>query len=151
MTEPNTITVSIVTQYSLDDAAGIGRLMPSLDPGFSSEPISEDLLRSIVESPSHDQLVARNASGAIVGVATLSITIGAGAGRKAYLEDFVVDPDIQSHGVGSRLWDAMLAWASAHQAASLHFTSGPTRTAAHAFYRKHGAEIHDTSVFTIDV
>ncbi len=121
--------------------------MPHLSTSFTDRPTSEELLRAIIDSPYHDQLVARSADGTIIGAATLTTTMGVGAGRGVWLEDFVVDPTVQGAGVGGRLWDAMIAWCRTHQADKLCFTSRPSRTAAQAFYLKHGAIIRDTNFF----
>lgn len=139
--------IEILQEFSEKDAAEIGRLLPYLSTSFSSDPVSEELLRSIIESPYHDQLVARNESGDIIGAATLSVIYGAGAGRNAWLDDFVVDPNIQGAGIGSQLWDAMIEWCKTHHAGKLGFTSNPSRAAAHAFYLKRGAIIRDTNYF----
>lgn len=133
--------------YRPEDAAGIGRLMPYLDESFSDEPIAEDRICSIIESKHHDQLVARQDDLRIVGAATLSLTIGAGAGYKAYLEDFVTDPDTK--GVGSALWQEMGRWCLERDV-DLHFTSRPTRIAAQHFYINRGAEIRNTNAFKKD-
>lgn len=141
-------TIEILTTYNEQDAIELGALMPHLSETFSGEQIAEELLRAIIESPYHAQLVARDASGAIIGAATLSITFGAGAGAKAYLEDFVVNPEIRGGGIGSQLWDAMCEWAREHGAHKLTFTSSDRHASAHGFYLKRGAEIRDTNYFT---
>jgi GNAT superfamily N-acetyltransferase len=131
-----------------EDAAGIGRLMPYLSESFSGEPIPEDLLREIIESKYHEQLVARTIEeqSRIVGAATLSIIIGTGAGKKGWLEDFVSDPESGIKGVGQAVWDEMENWCQEH-GVDLYFTSRPIREAAHHFYLKNGAAIRDTDVF----
>ncbi len=144
----NEVTVERLDRYTARDAAAIGTLLPSLTPDFSGNPINKALLDEIIMSPHHDQLVARIA-GDIVGIATLSITIGVGAGRKAYLEDFVVSPEHQGKGIGSALWRDIAKWCRKHNA-PLHFTSSAKRKAAHQFYLKHGATIHETVVFRYD-
>jgi GNAT superfamily N-acetyltransferase len=138
-------TIEQLTVYTEQDAADIGALLFSLNDKFGKQPVAQSLLEEIITSPHHAQLVARQ-GGKIVGIATLSITIGTGAGRKAYLEDFVVDPNLQGHGIGSLIWKEIAAWCK-KQHVTLHFTSNPLREAAHKFYLKHGATIRETSVF----
>lgn len=111
--------------------------------------MSEPLLRTIIASPHHDQLVARDEAGRIVGTATLSIIMGAGVNTKAYLEDFVVDPEVRGAGIGGKLWEAMLDWAREHGANKLNFTSSAQK-GAQAFYLKRGAVIRDTNYFKKD-
>lgn len=143
---PNSVAVERLRVYSDHDAAAIGHLLSSLSSSFSGVPVPQNLLQEIITSPHHEQLVARDTQGYIIGTATLSLTIGAGCGRKGWLEDFVTDPEVRHHGVGQALWDEMMVWCREHQV-DLHFTSNPTREAAHRFYMKNSAQIRDTTVF----
>lgn len=146
------ISVEALTTYSPEDAAAIGRLLPFLSESFSGSPVDQRTLRDIISSPHHDQLVARTSSGTIIGTLTISLTMGAGVIRKAWLEDFVVDPAIQGGGVGGKLWDAMIDWCRTRGVHKLDFTSHPTKEAAQRFYLKRGAVVRDTNYFrkTID-
>lgn len=146
MSEPE-VAVERLQEYSDADAVGIGRLMPFLSERLSDEPMAEDLLRAIIESPYHDQLVAR-LDGLIVGAATMNLLMGPGAIRQGYLEDFVTDPEVRGMGIGDRVWQAMVDWCK-EQAIDFTFTSHPKRQAAHRFYLKHGAEVSDTTVFRV--
>lgn len=143
------VRVEVLVQYSRSDAEEIGALMPFLNPALSSEPTDEILLRNIIGSRYHEQLVAR-IHGVIVGVATLNMLMGPGAVRQGYLEDFVVHPEVRGQSVGDAIWQAMLAWCRAYSV-NLRFTSHPAREAAHKFYLAHGAEIKETSVFHVEV
>lgn len=143
---PNT-TIEVLTAYSLDDATTIGRLLSILSESFSGQPVDEQVLTDIITSPHHDQLVVRDATGKIVGTLTVSLTMGAGVTRKAWLEDFIVDPTTQGMGVGSKLWDAVIVWCQDHRVKQLCFTSRPSRTSAHDFYTKRGAITYDTTFF----
>jgi ribosomal protein S18 acetylase RimI-like enzyme len=129
----------------------MGHLLTSLSDTFDGSPISEQTLRNIIESPFHDQLVARDETGTIIGMLTVSITIGAGVHRGAWLEDFVVDQSTQGTGVGSKLWDVLLEWCRSHDAHKLDFTSRPTKVAAQQFYLKRGAVVRDTNYFRVTI
>lgn len=144
---PSPYRVEALNSYSESDAAQIGKLLASLSDKFDGSPISGQLLRNIIDSPYHEQLIARSSEGVVVGAATLNIIMGAGIGRKAWLDDFVVDPSLQGSGVGSLMWDAMIEWCKLHNIAMLSFTSNPKRVAAHRFYLKRGAEIYETDYF----
>lgn len=134
--------------YTPEDAVGIGRLMPYLSESFDDGAIPEGLLREIIESSNHEQLVAR-LDAKIIGAATLSIIMGAGAGKKGWLEDFVTDPEANTRGIGQAVWNEMAEWC-AEQDIHLNFTSRPSREAAHNFYLKNGATIRNTTVFEAD-
>ncbi|MDB5184012.1 MAG: putative acetyltransferase [Candidatus Saccharibacteria bacterium] len=142
------LAVERLRSYSPQDAAEIGQLLHILSPKFPNAPPSDDLLRAIIDSPLCEQLVAR-LDGKIVGIATLSTTVGVGVGHKAYLEDFVVNPVLQGHGVGTAIWNEITIWCR-EKNIKLHFTSNAKREEAHRFYLKHGANVYDTVVFNYD-
>ena len=148
------IEVSIVTHYSGQIAAGIGSLMPDLSPDLPSSPIPRDELKAIIDSPYHDQLIARH-WGQVIGAATMSLILGTKPpiGRKAWLEDFVVssDENIRGQGVGLELWHGIIEWCQGKDAKTLEFTSQTHREAAHKFYKRQGAVIRDTNVFSVRI
>ena len=146
-----TYTIETLSQYTEHDARAMGQLLTSLSDKFDGSPIDEQTLRDIIESPFHDQLVARDEAGTIIGMLTVSITIGAGVHRGAWLEDFVVDRSTQGTGVGGKLWDALIGWCRAHDARKLDFTSKPTKVAAQQFYLKRGAVVRDTNYFRVTI
>lgn len=141
------VTIERLNTYTLQDAAEIGRLMPFLSLRMSDAPMSEELLTQIIQSPYHDQIVAR-CNGKIVGTATLSIIMGPAVGKQARLEGFVTDPKIRGQGIGSRIWDEVLCWCT-EQGVDLEFTSNQSRKAAHDFYLARGAKIRDTTTFHV--
>jgi GNAT superfamily N-acetyltransferase len=143
------VSVERLTEFSEADAVGIGRLMPFLSENISGEAMDEGLLKAIIDSPYHDQLVAR-LNGIIVGAATMNLLMGPGASREGYLEDFVTDPEVGRRGVGDKLWQGMLDWCTEHDV-NFSFTSRPSREAAHSFYEKHGAVVRDTTAFGVQV
>lgn len=145
---PN-VEVERLSAYSDEDAAGLGRLKSFLSDRFTDVPVSRELLESIINSPDHEQLVARIDS-RIIGAATLSIVMGMGAGKVAHLEDFVTDPAIQRQGVGDKVWAEIIIWCK-ERGVDLEFTSNSNRVDAHKFYSKHDAHIRDTTVFHVDV
>lgn len=149
---PRVIIVEALTRYDEEDATRIGKLLPFLSDKFDGQPVSKESLTEIIESPHHVQLVARDETERIVGIATLSITLGFTSGRNAYLNDFVVDPSIQGAGIGSKVWEAMIDWCKNNKLTALEFTSRPSRESAQQFYLKRGAIIRETNFFkkTID-
>jgi ribosomal protein S18 acetylase RimI-like enzyme len=143
MTQPvqSHIEAYALQHYDVDIDAGIGQLMPYLDPTFSAEPRPADL-RAIIASTDHDQLVAlRLADSRIVGAATMTIVRGYGLGRAGRLEDFVVDPTIRRQGVATKLWTTMMQWCEAKDLDSMVFETERDRPEALAFYEKMGARI----------
>ena len=148
MTNPN-VHVERLDIYNPADVVGIGRLMPFLSGSLDDRPIAEQALRHIIDSPWHDQLVAR-LDGIIVGAATMSVVMNAGTGPEGHLGDLVVDPAVRGQGIGDALWQHIIAWCK-ERGVDLDFTSHPSRADAHRFYLKHGAERRSTDVFHVHV
>lgn len=141
------VIVERLKAYSYKDAREIGRLLPFLSENCSGEPVPEALLREIIDSAHHEQLVARY-KGEIVGTATLTLLLGPAVKKMGYLEDFVTNPSLRGHGIGGALWEEMMAWCRQNDV-PLTFTSRPHRVDAHRFYKAHGAEVRDTTVFKV--
>ena len=145
------VKIEKLEKYTETTARELGVLMMSLSSRANGEPISQDLLQDIIDSPWHDQLVATNDNGKIIGTATVSVVLGVHAKKIAYLEDFVVDKDTQGMGVGSQLWEAIVDWGKQKSCVRLEFTSSDKRNGAINFYKKRGAELRDTNVFRLNL
>ncbi|MFC2385633.1 MAG: GNAT family N-acetyltransferase [Candidatus Nanosyncoccus sp.] len=107
----------------------------------------EFLKKSSEEDTSVKEWGAVFSADQILGMATVSVVFGAGIGKNAYLEDFVVDNAARGKGIGSLLFQAYEDWAKEKGCKNLEFTCGHGREAAQSFYKTHGAEIYDTNFF----
>jgi acetyltransferase, GNAT family len=107
----------------------------------------EFLKKSSEEDTSVKEWGAVFSADQILGMATVSVVFGAGIGKNAYLEDFVVDNAARSKGIGGLLFQAYEDWAKEKGCKNLEFTCGHGREAAQSFYKTHGAEIYDTNFF----
>lgn len=144
--------VKRVTEYSPELAQRVRELLIQLSrSGKDKGEVPEEWFLDIINSPWHDLLVALDDDGRVIGMASLSVSMGPGISKNAYLEDFVVDSESRTGGVGSALWDEMLAWAREKGCKRMEFTCGNGREIAQAFYKKHGAEVYDTNFFRIDL
>ena len=112
--------------------------------------IPEAWFKDLIESDYHDMLLALEED-KIVGIATLSVTMGPITRKNAYLEDFVTDQEYRGKGVGTALWNEMLVWAKEKGCKNLCFTCGHGREKSQEFYKNHGAEIYDTNFFRKEV
>ncbi|WP_418425996.1 GNAT family N-acetyltransferase [Alistipes sp.] len=121
------------------------RLMPQLSPQLEAP--SAARLQAIVESPSA-ALFAAEAEGGIRGLLTL-VWYDVPSGRKAWIEDVVVDAEARGTGAGRALVAAALEHAAVIGAGKVLLTSNPAREAARALYRKMGFEEAATTVFAI--
>ena len=140
--------IKTLTEYTPETATRIRELLIQLSrSGKDRGEIPKEWFDEIINSPSHDMLLAVDDNGKIQGIATLSIIMGPIVRKVAYLEDFVTDSAVRGQGVGGQLWEAMLAWAKAKDCTELNFTSGHGRETAQEFYKNRGAEIYDTNFF----
>ena len=133
--------------YTPEIAARVRELLIELSRSKKDKgEIPREWFEDVINSPYHDLLIAEE-DGKILGIATLSILMGPGIRKNAYLEDFVTDSTVRGKGIGSALWDAMLEWVAEKGCKDLEFTCGHGRESAQEFYKHHGAEIYDTNFF----
>lgn len=140
--------ITALTEYTPEIAKRVRELATQLSrSGKDHGEIPRDWFENIITSDSHDILLAIDDNSKIQGMATLSIIMGPIVRKNAYLEDFVTDQSVRGQGVGSQLWNAVLAWAKSKGCNELNFTSGIGRENAWKFYQARGSEIYDTNFF----
>jgi len=100
----------------------------------------------MIESPAITLLVARNDGGEIVGSLTLAM-FRIPTGRRAWIEDVVVDSAQRGRGIGEALTREALAIAKAAGATTVDLTSRPSREAANRLYQRVGFEKRETNVY----
>lgn len=132
-----------ITAVNACVSAAFGRLIPQLSPTVGI-PSPADLER-IVASP-NTALFAAFAADQIAGVLSLA-WYDVPSGRKAWIEDVVVDSAFRGSGAGGALVRAALAHAEQIGAGKVQLTSSPAREAARALYRREGFQEVETSVF----
>lgn len=143
--------VERLNEYTPETAARVRELLIQLSrSGKDKGEIPEQWFTDIINSPWHDLLVAKE-DGRIIGMASLSVNMGPGISKNAYLEDFVVDFESRTGGVGSALWDEMLNWGREKGCKRMEFTCGNGREVAQEFYKNHGAEVYDTNFFRVEL
>ena len=132
-----------MTAFSEALAEAFARLLPQLSPRLGA--LSEERLRRLLAAPAAALYVAERA-GRIVGTLTLA-WYDAPSGRKAWIEDVVVDAAARGCGAGEALVRAAQRHAAEIGAKRVMLTSNPSRTAARALYRKCGFNEAETTVF----
>lgn len=137
------LVVYRVTAFSEALAEAFARLLPQLSPRLGA--LSEERLRRLLAAPAAALYVAERA-GRIVGTLTLA-WYDAPSGRKAWIEDVVVDAAARGCGAGEALVRAAQQHAAEIGAKRVMLTSNPSRTAARALYRKCGFNEAETTVF----
>ena len=138
-----TVEIRRITQVSDALEEAFARLMPQLSPRLGAP--SREVLRRVAGSEP-GELLAAVAGERIVGVLTLA-WYDAPSGRKAWIEDVVVDGAARGCGAGDALGRAAVEHAARIGAGKVMLTSNPAREAARALYRKVGFEEVETTVF----
>ena len=138
-----TVEIRRITEVSDALEEAFARLMPQLSPRLGA-PSREELRR--VAGSETGELLAAVAGERIVGVLTLA-WYDAPSGRKAWIEDVVVDGAARGCGAGDALVRAAVEHAARIGAGQVMLTSNPAREAARALYRKVGFEEVETTVF----
>ncbi|MDE6623534.1 MAG: GNAT family N-acetyltransferase [Alistipes sp.] len=122
------------------------RLLPQLSPRLGA--LAPEAAERIVASPATALFAARSEEG-IVGLLTLA-WYDAPSGRKAWIEDVVVDRSARGCGAGHRLVAEALRHAARIGAGRVELTSAPHREAARALYRKMGFKEAETTLFVLE-
>lgn len=140
--------ITISQAHTVDDelVAAFELLIPQLSR--SNPPPTAEQLRAIVESEASTLLIARDdeRDGAIVGSMTLAMFL-IPTGRRAWIEDVVVDGDARGKGVGRLLNERALEIAQEAGAKTVDLTSRPSREAANRLYQRLGFVERETNVY----
>jgi len=140
------VEVVEVVEVTPEVVAAFGRLIPQLSS--SNPPPSAEALAAIARSEACALLVARDPDrgGEIVGSLTLAM-FPIPTGRRAWIEDVVVDGEARGRGVGEALSRDAVQRAAAAGARTVDLTSRPSREAANRLYLRLGFVERDTNVY----
>lgn len=150
--KPNSFEVIELINPTQHDLQAVGRIMMFLSDTPMDETIGALNVLRAVSSTDTAQFVAKitndqdtelrelRANYPIVGAATVS-TLNGVLGQKAWLEDFVVLPDVRQYGVAQMIWDTMSAWRTERGLTQMRFNSTPDRARAHGFYKRNGCAV----------
>jgi ribosomal protein S18 acetylase RimI-like enzyme len=134
--EPDELTAALVD------------LVPQLST--SNPPPSVESVAEMLWSDAITQFVARDGEERIVGVSTLAV-FRIPTGRRAWIEDVIVDDAARGHGVGEALTKAMIDRARELGCATVDLTSRPSRQVANRLYERMGFERRETNVWRFDL
>lgn len=134
-----------VKSWSQSLAEAITRLLPQLSSN-ATPPSQEGLNALLADENTH--LIVAEIDNTIAGMLSLVI-VNIPTGRKAWIEDVVVDGAFRGQNIGSKLVEYAKQSAKDLEVKKLYLTSNPSRKAAHALYKKCGFETYDTTLFRI--
>ena len=142
------VKVEIATSLTPAIVDAVQRLVPQLSR--SNPPPTTGELGELVASPATDLFIALDDAGTIVGMATL-VTFRIPTGRRAWIEDVVVDEAVRGQGVGDALTRAMVDRSREFGAVTVDLTSRPSRQAANRLYQRAGFVQRDSNVYRFDL
>jgi ribosomal protein S18 acetylase RimI-like enzyme len=142
------VKVEIATSLTPAIVEAVQRLVPQLSRSNPPPDVGE--LGELVASPATDLFIALSDDGSIVGMATL-VTFRIPTGRRAWIEDVVVDEAVRGQGVGDALTRAMVDRARDFGAVTVDLTSRPAREAANRLYERAGFVQRNTNVWRHDL
>lgn len=137
------VSIEILRSMSDEERAQIAALVGQLT-SKTIDPMRFDEVARATDT----QLLAATLDGRIVGVTVLALypTL---TGRKAWIEDVVVDTSERGAGIGRALVERAISEAQACGATTIDLTSNPSREAAHRLYRACGFEERATTPFRL--
>jgi ribosomal protein S18 acetylase RimI-like enzyme len=141
------VEIEVVREVNDEVVAGLNRLMPQLST--NAAPLTMADVEALVESSATTLFVAR-VDGRIVGSLTLVI-FPIPTGRRAWIEDVVVDDSARGAGVGEALTNAAIEESRRHHVRSVDLTTRPSREAANRLYSRLGFELRETNVYRLVV
>jgi ribosomal protein S18 acetylase RimI-like enzyme len=138
--------IEVVAVVTDEIAEALPRLVRQLSA--SAPVLQRDDVEAVVSSDASRLLVARDASGRIVGALTL-VVFPIPIGVRAWIEDVVVDEQARGVGIGTSLTREAVRLARAAGARTVDLTSRPSREAANALYRREGFVQRETHVYRL--
>lgn len=146
MTEKN-IEIQEIAKVDAELIAAMNRLIPQLSN--SNPPPDRSALEEIVASDS-SILIAAFIDGVIVGSLTL-ITFSIPTGKRAWIEDVVVDENYRNTGIGEALNQEAINIARRLGAKTVDLTSRPSREAANRLYSRLGFVQRNTNIYRFEI
>lgn len=107
-----------------------------------------DIERIISQDQTH-LFVGLNELGVVLATCCLCLASST-TGKKAWLEDLVVDKTARGRGYAKQLLQHTIAKAKSLGVSSINLTSRPERIAANELYKKYGFKLRNTNVYRMD-
>lgn len=139
------VDVEIVQAATDEVLTAFGRLLPQLSR--SAPPLDLETLETVLAWPGNRLLVAR-LGGDIVGALTL-VMFPIPTGRRAWIEDVVVEETARGRGVGAALTQQAVRLARAEGVRTVDLTSRPSREAANRLHERLGFQLRDSKVYRL--
>ena len=124
-------------------------LIPQLTP--EGQPITKEVVEQIINPANESELlIATNKEGKIVGTLTL-IAFNIPTGKKAFIEDVIVDESARGLGLGKGLMEKAITIAKEKKVNRIELSSRPVRVPANELYLSMGFKIRETNFFRLEL
>ena len=137
------VEIAIAHEATDELVEAMNRLLPQLSSGATSLGIAD--VRAIVNSEATTLFIARDGD-EVIGALTL-VVFAIPSGKRAWIEDVVVDERARGLGAGESLTKAAIDEARRHGVRSIDLTSRSSRAAANSLYQKLGFVERETNVY----
>ena len=137
------VELSAVTDSQVLEVIG---LMGELDPTI---PVTAEMVRQTVEAE-NTHFFAMMEGEQVVGCASLCV-FESPTGRKASIEDVVVQKAFRGRELGKQLMLHLIDYAKSLAPINLQLTSRPERVAANALYQALGFQKRDTNAYRMEI
>lgn len=124
------------------------RLIPQLTE--LGDPITQESLEELVHSKESELLLAVDEQEKIVGTLSL-VVFTIPTGKKAFIEDVIVDAEARGEGLGEQLLSKAIALAKEKKVKRLELSSRPVRVPANSLYQKMGFKIRETNFYRLQL
>lgn len=138
------MAVELVEEFSEELLEAFSHLIPQLSS--SAQALNTQQIKDFCEQEGVYLLVFRSEAGQIIGMLSLA-TFKIPTGKRAWIEDVVVDSAARGQGAGQALVEAAVRHAKKVGAKTVDLTSRPTREAANRLYRRCGFKQRETNVY----
>jgi len=133
-----------INRYSERVFEAVLRLLPQLSPDAVLP--TRQYIKDILSSENIHFFIAELDNKQIVGMLSIG-TYNIPTGRKAWIEDVVVDESQRGRGFGDELVKFAIEYSKSLDARSVALTSRPSRVEANKLYKKLGFVRHETNVY----
>lgn len=142
--------MKIIVAQTVNDkiVKSLQRLIPQLTE--LGDPITQESLEELVHSKESELLLAVDEQEKIVGTLSL-VVFTIPTGKKAFIEDVIVDAEARGKGLGEQLLSKAIALAKEKKVKRLELSSRPVRVPANSLYQKMGFKIRETNFYRLQL
>ena len=140
--------ITIADTVSNELIQALQRLIPQLTE--QGAPITTQAIQELVEDRNTNLLVATNQVGEIVGSLTL-VVFTIPTGKKAFIEDVIVDGAARGMGLGEQLLAKAIEVAKDKGVKRIELSSRPLRVPANKLYQKMGFKVRETNFYRLEL